>query len=414
MNNSSCLPALLLVTATHSLADSFFDDSSATLSFRNFYMDRDFRDGTGQSQAREWAQGFILNADSGFTPGVVGFGLNAIAMAGFQLDSSPDRSGSGLLPYDADDREPRSNYSKIGIAAKSRIGKSELQVGSVTALLPVAYPVNARLFAPYYQGLVFQSKDFEELTINAGAFDRQIFRDSTNAARMRVSSPNNRFIGTAESDGFYYAGFEYKWSQAWTSSYYAAQLQDIYNQHYAGVSHTTQLGHGTLTTQAFLFKSTADGAQRAGPVDNLNVNFNANYRYLAHNFSVGHMRLSGDTGMPYLAGTDPYLIVGGSLVSEYINPKERVWQAKYAYDFVALGLPGLTGVIRIVRGDNVHLPQYDWSGKEWERDLELAYVIQQGPLAGVAVRVRQGHYQSDFARNVEETRVNIDYTLKLW
>lgn len=169
-----------------------------------------------------------------------------------------------------------------------------------------------------------------------------------------------------------------------------------------------------MTTQAYLFASTSDGAARAGPVDNTNINLNTSYRYLAHTIGIGHMRLSGKTGMPYLAGTDPYLIVGGSLVSEYINPKERTWQVKYSYNFAPLGFPGLTGLIRVIRGDNVHLPQSNWSGHEWERDVELAYVIQQGPLDGVAIRVRQGHYQSNFARDVDETRVNIDYTIKIW
>jgi hypothetical protein len=344
----------------------------------------------------------------------VGIGINAMVMAGFKLDSSADRTGTGLLPYDTTDRDPQSEYSKFGVAGKIKIGRSEMQGGSVSALLPVIYPVNARLFAPYYQGATFESKDIEGLTINAGAFDRQIYRDSTDSSKMRVSSPNNRFIATAESDGFYFLGAAYKWNKSWTTSYYGAQLHDIYNQQYAGTTHIAQFEQGAVTTQAYLFASTSDGAARAGPVDNININLNTSYRYLAHTIGIGHMRLSGETGMPYLAGTDPYLIVGGSLVSEYINPKERAWQVKYSYNFAPLGLPGLTGLIRVIRGDNVHLPQFNWSGHEWERDVELAYVIQQGPLDGVAIRVRQGHYQSDFARDVDETRVNIDYTIKIW
>lgn len=45
------------------------------------------------------AQGFILKADSGYTEGPVQFGLSFIGMTGFQLDSSPDRTGTGLLSF---------------------------------------------------------------------------------------------------------------------------------------------------------------------------------------------------------------------------------------------------------------------------------------------------------------------------
>jgi hypothetical protein len=51
----------------------------------------------GASKREESAQGFILNLQSGYTEGTVGFGIDALGIR-FQLDSSPDRSNSGLLP----------------------------------------------------------------------------------------------------------------------------------------------------------------------------------------------------------------------------------------------------------------------------------------------------------------------------
>lgn len=77
-------------------AADFFNDANVDLEMRDFYMNRDLRDGTGQSKRDEWAQGFILRAQSGYTPEFVGFGLDAIAMVGLKLDSSPDRTCTGL------------------------------------------------------------------------------------------------------------------------------------------------------------------------------------------------------------------------------------------------------------------------------------------------------------------------------
>ena len=84
--------------------NGFFEDASVTLQARNYYFMRDFSDIVGpsqQSKSEEWAQGFILNAKSGYTPGVVGFGIDAIGMLGIKLDSGGGRVNTGLLPSGA-------------------------------------------------------------------------------------------------------------------------------------------------------------------------------------------------------------------------------------------------------------------------------------------------------------------------
>ena len=84
----------------------FFEDAKTDLLLRNYYFNRDFRDpGAAKSQVEEWAQGFILKFNSGYTPGTVGFGLDGIAMFGVKLDSSRVASGSELLPVQDDGRQ---------------------------------------------------------------------------------------------------------------------------------------------------------------------------------------------------------------------------------------------------------------------------------------------------------------------
>ena len=92
-------------------AAGFVDDSHADLQIRNYYFDRNYVNATPQAAAREWAQGFILNVRSGYTEGPVGFGLDAQGLLGVRLDSSPDRTGTGLLPYNPTTHEPASEYS---------------------------------------------------------------------------------------------------------------------------------------------------------------------------------------------------------------------------------------------------------------------------------------------------------------
>ncbi|HEX5364582.1 MAG TPA: OprD family outer membrane porin, partial [Gallionella sp.] len=77
-------------------AAGFIEDSKATLQLRNIYFNDDFKDEAGmsakaaanaQSKKEEWAQGFLLDAQSGYTRGTVGFGLDALGMLGVRLDS---------------------------------------------------------------------------------------------------------------------------------------------------------------------------------------------------------------------------------------------------------------------------------------------------------------------------------------
>ena len=74
---SSLAAAILGMSNTASAA--FIEDSKASIDLRNFYMNRDFRSGTGQSKAEEWAQGFMLKMESGYTDGPIGFGVDATA-----------------------------------------------------------------------------------------------------------------------------------------------------------------------------------------------------------------------------------------------------------------------------------------------------------------------------------------------
>ena len=112
MNHTPCVALGLTLLSQPLLAaeGGFFEDSKATLSARNYYFSRDFSDIVGankQSKAEEWAQGFILDFKSGYTPGTVGFGVDALGLLGIKLDSSPDRANTGLLPVHGDGRLDR-------------------------------------------------------------------------------------------------------------------------------------------------------------------------------------------------------------------------------------------------------------------------------------------------------------------
>ncbi|ANI15412.1 porin [Pseudomonas citronellolis] len=417
-NTLAATISLLCVASAY--AAGFVDDSHADLVLRNYYFDRNYLGETSQAAAREWAQGFILNFKSGFTEGPVGFGLDAQGMLGLKLDSSADRAGTGLLPYDPVTREPADDYSELGLTAKMRVSKSELQAGTISTFLPIAFASPTRLLPQTFRGTYLRSQDIDGLSLHAGWLDRINLRDSTDYQKMSVGAPNGRFNGTATSDRFTFLGGDYAWSKQLTLKYYHAELDQLYRKDYFGFVDQRALGPGQLKSDFRLFVTGEDGAAKAGKVDNRNSALMLTYAWASHSLGVGYMRLDGDTAMPYLFGTEPLVITEGTLSSEFINPKERSWQVKFDQDFAGAGLPGLKGMLRYVRGDNIELAKFGGSGlTESEKDLELSYTVQSGSLKGVALRVRHAWYRNDFApgathRDDNELRVNIDYTLALW
>ncbi|MEN5033602.1 OprD family porin [Pseudomonas sp. TWI929] len=395
-------------------AEGFFTHSTGKLQLRNYYFDRDFRSGSGQSQAQEWAQGFLLKVQSGYTPGIMGFGLDASSMAGFKLDTSPDRVGTGLIPYSPNSREPNDHWAEAALTAKFKLSKTELKAGQVDPFLPVILPVMSRLFPPTFRGVDISSRELDGLTLRAGRIDRINLRDSTNWQPLQVSSQFRRFTSGAESKEFLYGGGDWAFDETGTLSYYRAQLTDIYEQDYLGLQKKWPIGPGTFKVDLRFHASREDGQAKAGHVDNRAYQYNLSYSVAGHTLAFGQMHLTGDTALPYLAGTDVNVITEGSLVSEFSNPQERTWQARYQYDFAAAGIPGLSALYRYIDGSNVHFAGAGGDNDETEQSWELAYVIQSGPAKGLSMRYRQGHYTSNYFRDVDEQRVNIDYTIALF
>lgn len=413
--------ALLLLAQGTAQAGGFIEDSQGSLTLRNFYFDRDYKGESNISARREWAQGFILNLKSGFTEGPVGFGLDLQGMLGVQLDSSRDRVGTGLLPVQRGSGEAAQEYSELGITGKMRYSKTELHVGTVMPRLPILISSPARLLWQTFRGGHLRSQDIPGLSFQGGYLSRMNQRDSTDYQKITIAASNGRFDGTAESDEFIFLGGDYALTKELTLSYYHARLDEIYQQNYLGAIHQFKLGPGEFKTDFRWFLSDEEGDGKAGSVDNQYVGLNFGYKLGGHRLTVGGALSSGDSAMPYIAGSEPHLISEYALSSEFLNADEHYWNVRYDYDFAAVGIPGLTGMLRFMRGTNVELPERlgGRDREETERYLELSYVVQSGPIKGVALRVRNARYQNSFAANAtmrddNETRVNVDYTWKLW
>ncbi|MNJ41676.1 Porin-like protein NicP precursor [compost metagenome] len=396
------------------------EDSHASLTLRNYYLDRDYKDDGAKQAAREWAQGFMLNLESGYSEGPVGLGLDARGMLGIKLDSAPSRSGTELLPVSKSDGEAADDYSRLALTAKMRWRKAVVKSGDVSIFLPFAFASPSRLLPQTFRGTTLSSSDFDGLVLNTGYIDRINKRDSTSYERMGIASPNRRFNGAATSSHLAYAGGDYQITSALGVRLYHAEVDDLYQQDTLAALYEQRMGPGSLTADLRSFFSREEGRGLAGEVDNRNLSALFSYRLGGHRLGIGYMHASGDTATPYIGGTELMGMSELTMSSDFLNARERTWQAIYDYDFTAVGLVGLKGRLRYVRGDHIELAAFNADGrKEREMQLELGYVIQSGPLKNLGLLARKSIYRNDFPtgtafRDENQTRFQLIYSLPIW
>ncbi|MBB3104108.1 OprD family porin [Azomonas macrocytogenes] len=392
---------------TPSFAD-FFEDSKATLELRNFYFNRDFRQDTAaQSYTEEWAQGFKLRYESGFTEGTVGFGLDVIGLLGVKLDTGRGRAGVGLLNVHNDGDVP-SDYGKIGPTFKMRFSNSVLRYGTLTPRIPTVMTHDLRLLTQIFRGTQLTSEEIEGLTLNIGRLTRNSQRNWS--ASEKITSTNRGMTGLKETDKFDFAGMTYQWTKNLTTGYNYANLDDNYHQHFFTLTHTLPITEGqSVKTDLRFSRSSDDGDSN---VDNRTMSAMFTYRLQGHAFGLAYQKLTGATGFPFIAGSDPY-VPNYFLTTDFTSPNERSWQLRYDYNFAAVGIPGLTFMTRYARGDNFRRADGS-NGREWARDMDLGYVIQTGPLKNLGLLWRNGILRNNGnGVDINEDRLIISYTIPL-
>ena len=409
VSSALCLGAPLSLLADEG---GFIKDASATLQARNYFFSRDYSDirGPEKSMAQEWAQGFILNFKSGYTPGLVGVGVDAIGTLGLKLDSGKGRVNTGLLPVQ-EDGEAADSYSRLGAALKLRLAKTELRVGELQPNLPVLSFSDIRLLPPSYQGASLTSNDIDGLTLQGGRLRSTSLRNESGHGDLQAMLghvPQRQ----VSSDGFNYAGADYAFnSKRTTVSAWYGQLQDIYQQRFLGLKHSQPVGSWVLGANLGYYDSSEEGRQLLGRIDNRAFFSLLSAKRGGHTVYLGYQGMYGDSSFPRVfANISP---LGNEVPTyEFAYADERSWQARYDYDFAAMGWPGLTSTVRYIRGDNVDTGK-GYEGKDWERDLDIGYVIQSGLLGGLGIKLRNVAARSNYRTDIDENRLLLSYTCKL-
>ncbi|MEZ2773069.1 OprD family outer membrane porin [Acinetobacter pseudolwoffii] len=406
--------AIATLGTTAANAD-FIDDSNVQLKFKNFYLDRQYQDDASSRNWGSWSQGVTLDAKSGYHDigGGIKVGADVLVQHAVKLKGR-DKNPDWVLPHDG--KQSKDHFGKVGATLKAKVSETELKVGELRPVSPVLVFDPSRQLLTTYSGAWLESKELKDTKLTLAyidginnRYDNQ-FRDLT-----KFNPP--QFDNGAEADGMWIAGIDHQLTKELGASYWYADVQDIYQQHYLGVSYKIGLGEKTkLDSHVRYFNNSESGDKLYGEIDNQALSVAAKINHGTHTVGVGYQQMFGDSAFPTLGGwvPQPYLANWG--VATFTAPEEKSWHVSYGYDFSEVGLKGLNATAIYFKGyDQQGTGAYQ--GQNFNTDEVNAivnYTVPEGKLKGLGV---QGMYiDVNFANpakpDLQEYRVATTYTYK--
>jgi imipenem/basic amino acid-specific outer membrane pore len=413
-------------------AKGFVEDASAKLLLRNYYFNRDRKDGA--TDQKDWTQGIWGNFNSGYTQGTVGVGIDAFGYLAVKLDGGDGTRGTGNMSVDGDG-DVNDSQGKAGAAVKFRVSKTELKIGDQQpSTAPVFAVGGSRVLPQTASGFQLQSSEVKDLDLEAGHFYSATSQDRN----AREGGLFATYAGV-EANTIDYAGGKYSFSDNLSASLYAAQLEDIWNQYYGNLNYTIPMGGDqSLNLDGNIYRTTDTGSSKAGDISNTAFSLAAAFSFLkAHTITVAFQKINGDTPFDYIGvgknnrGGDSIFLANSIQYSDFNAPNEKSAQIRYDLKMAEYGVPGLSFMTRYVKGwdidgtglsansryrDGDGNPLYGSDGKHNETNFEAKYVVQSGPAKDLSFRVRQAwHYANadEGEGDIKEFRLIVDYPISV-
>jgi hypothetical protein len=425
-SSHSFVPTQLSATSLQADARGFFEDQNVTGTTRNWYANelrrRDDRfsylkNGVATPTPRRinWVQGTIVNYSSGFTQGTVGFATELALYNAIALDRDrKDIAGGSNRTLTENDGDAVGQWSKMGLAnVKARVSNTTLTMGRQSVNTPVIAFIGNRALPSSFQGFALQSDEFNNLSLQAGSFDRASPRSEQSLSRFRSEYASS----DATADRLDMIGGDYKPFDNLTTSLYASNLEDFWKQYYFGFTH--EIGDSdavSLSTNLNYYKTKDAGQSKLGPIDNDTYSLSFTGTHKAHSLSIAYQEVAGDEYFDYAHETNA-IFLANSLLSDFNGPNEKSLQIGYVLNMADYGVPGLKFNIYQARGwgiDGTHYKgtAYDVRSMNGETHYEYgigtSYAVQSGPLKATAIRAtytthRASEFQAD--GNLNELRV---------
>lgn len=384
--------------------------SKLELQLRNYYFSREFSDlkAPGAQRSAEWAQGALISFKSGYSATPLQNGFDLHAFAGLKLDSSRSKMNSGLLALD-DDGTAADSYGRLAGTLKFKAGSTELRVGELMPNLPLLSYSDIRLLPPSYQGASLHSALGSKLILQAGYLESTSLRNRAGRDKLQAMLghiPQRQ----VSSNSFRYLGADYQLSANSQWRLWYAQLEDLYQQAYLNWQQQVALT-ARLQFKANLgvFSAKEHGQAWLNDVDNQALYVQLSLKQGAHTGYIGYQQMNGDSAFPRVFAN--VSILGNEVPTfEFASAGEKSSQLRYDTDFSAFGLQGFSSTLRYIKSHGARVGTVT-NGQAFERDLDLAYSIQQGVLKGLSIRLRNVTARANYRTDIDENRLILNYNI---
>ena len=423
------IQAALISTAyasEQSEAKGFVEDAEGTVLFRTGFIDRDKKGGNADN--RSTAQSAIFDLESGYTKGIVGFGVGVVGDASFKLGDNK-HAGNNMIPRETglNDKgeitkgagDTYDHWARGGANVKARISNTEVRYGTQVLDLPVLASNTGRMVPEYFTGVLATSREIKGLELTAGKFTKDQMSE-------QINSDGN------ELDRAVVWGAKYKFNDQLNASYYGLDSKNALERHYVNANYKQALANNSSLTYDFSGYHTEwdKGAGVSSSTLDSNSDDRSNniwalsgtYNQGPHSVMLAYQQSTGNSGYAYGENADGFqsIYLPNSYLSDFNGRDEKSAQIQYNLDFSGYGIPGLNWTSAYVYGWDIDT-KTDNNAKESEIFNQVKYTAQSGFAKDASLRLRYSHYRNDTAYaqdyympDTNEWRIFLDIPVKLF
>ncbi|WP_198079159.1 OprD family outer membrane porin [Acinetobacter calcoaceticus] len=402
-------------------AKGFVEDANGSILFRTGYIQRNKKNNVEDDSS--FAQSAIVTLDSGFTKGIVGFGVGAVGDFSFKIGAN-NNNGNQMIPrYNGVRENPYDQWTRGGGSVKARFSNTTVRYGTQVLDLPVLASNTARMVPEYFTGTLLTSHEIKDLEVVAGKFTKDQYSDQINTDADASGKGLDRAIVW---------GAKYKFDDQLNGSYYGVDVKDKLDRHYVNVNYKQPLANDSSLTYDFSgyhtkFDKNASLSYATGPAGEDKTNniwaVSGTYATGPHSVMLAYQQNSGNIGYNYGSNQDggQSVYLPNSYLSDFIGNDEKSAQLQYSLDFGKLGvLPGLNWTTAYVYGWDIKTSNGSDDSNESEFFNQVKYTVQSGFAKGSSLRLRNSIYRADSAYNTDympdtnEWRIFLDIPVKLF
>lgn len=395
-------------------AKGFVEGAQGSVLLRNGFIQRDKK--KGLKDTNSWVQSAMLNLESGFTQGPIGFAAGVVGDFSFKLGDNKN-SGNSMVPRDSNGN-PYDQWTRGGGFVKARASNTTLTYGTQMLDLPVLASMTTRNTPEYFEGTLITSHEIKDLELVAGKFTK-------NQLPEHIATDQNGL------DRAYVWGAKYKFNDQLNASYYGADIKDKIERHYVSAAYKQPLANDSSLSYEWAgystkFKPGADTYFSGGPntrtedLNNYIWAFSTTYSQGAHSVMGAYQQNTGGIGYDYGANQDggQSIYLPNSYLSDFNSKGEKSVQLQYNLDLGAYNVPGLKWTTAFVYGWDIDVigTNID-NANEREFFNQLSYTVQSGFAKDLKIRARYSILrESDVGANgygdTNETRIFVDFPIK--